>query len=231
MAAPEGDARHSGTSSKSEGLGGELTGGDGSVAVGDLVEAATVAGVAPRDIEAATKRGTAWDGSVRAGTAGVKDGVGLGVAAAAGSALEPDDVAAGVEHHVGVPRGRANPDPSEVLAAALGKSGHHLTTEPPSAGHVRSRRRRRHCEDLRECLDSSSVTVEAEAEDLLRGGGVSQEGVTVGKVDMERRGRGRGRGESRLRFHCRGEVFVVVGVLREEGFGAREGVDNEGLVR
>lgn len=56
-------------------------------------------------------------------SARVENRVGLRVAKEAGSALEPGDVAAGVDGHVEVGGGAPNSDAGEVLAAVLAESG------------------------------------------------------------------------------------------------------------
>lgn len=134
VAAPERHPTDARAAPEGEGLGGELARGDGAVAVGNLVEARTTAAVAAGDVEAAAEEGPAGDGGVRPGLLGVEDGVGLGIALPAGRALEPDHVAAGVEHHVGVGERGADPNPGEVLSATVGEAGDHRTGEASGAG-------------------------------------------------------------------------------------------------
>lgn len=69
-------------------------------------------------------RGVARDRAVSGGSGGIENRVGLLVTIGARLALEPVDVAAGIEHHVqGLGRG-ADADAREVLAASLAHTRH-----------------------------------------------------------------------------------------------------------
>ena len=117
MAAAQGHARHP-PPSKRQRFGGEIAEREGTVAVGDLV-LADLPFVASRRVEPPTERGAARDSGVGPGFGGVENRVGLGVAFPAWGALEPNDVASGVEHHVDVPGWGSHTEAREVLAAAL----------------------------------------------------------------------------------------------------------------
>lgn len=73
-------------------------------------------------IEAAAEGGSAGDTEEGGGFGGIEDGIGLGVAFTAGGTLNPDNIASGVEDHVGVLGRRSDPESREVLAASLGES-------------------------------------------------------------------------------------------------------------
>lgn len=108
---------------KRQGFGGEIAGGERSIAIRDLVETGAAAGVAAGGIEATAERGGAGDGGEGLGFGRVKNGVGLGVAFTARGTLEPNDIASSIEDHVKIARRSTNAEAGEVLAAALGKAG------------------------------------------------------------------------------------------------------------
>jgi len=110
-----------GRRAKSDGLRGELPDGVRSVAVGDFVEAGSIAALG--EVEGFTLRGVAVDRRVGRGRKRVKNRVGLLVAFGAWLALDPTDVTSGVENHVGLTRRLSDSDSEEVLAASLTRSG------------------------------------------------------------------------------------------------------------
>lgn len=122
VAAAEGDFSDF-IATKCEGFGGEIAGGEGAVAVRDLVETGVAAGAAAGGIETTAERGGTGDPGEGFGFIWVENGVRLGVAFAARGALEPNDVAAGVEDHIKVSRRGSNAKAGEVFAAALGEAG------------------------------------------------------------------------------------------------------------
>lgn len=129
MTTSERHASHFGAS-KCQRFGGEVAESERTVAVGDLVEAG-LPGFAARGVELPAERGPTGDGGEGSGFPRVEDRVGLGIAALAGSALEPNDVASSVEHHVDVLGRRADAEAREVLAAALRESRDDGAAETP----------------------------------------------------------------------------------------------------
>ena len=116
MPTAEAHAGDSRAAAEGERLGGEVPDRERTVTIDDPVETASGAAVG---VQVAAQRRVAADGGVGAGVVGVKQGVVLGVAEQAGSALDPDHVAARVEHQGGWAGRGTYPHAGEVLAAAL----------------------------------------------------------------------------------------------------------------
>lgn len=143
----------------------------------------SLARIAASRVELAAQWGRTGDPGVGSGFGRIEDRVGLGVAFLTRSALEPNDVAPSVEHHVHVLRGGPDADAREVLAAALG--------EPGDDGAAEAAARKRHATPVHggcegnQVLHSDSVTLEPEVEELLRR---FVEGKGVYVVQLEGRG-------------------------------------------
>jgi len=195
VATTERHARHPGTTERQR-FGGEITDSEGPIAVGDLIHT-SLASIAARRVELAAQGGPTRDLAEGCGFGRVEERVGLGVAFLTGSALEPNDVAPSVQHHVHVLRGSAHADAREVLAAALGEPGDDGAAEPAAreryATPVPSGR------EGSKVLHSDSVALEPEVEELHRG---FAEGQGVYVVQLE---------------GCGGGIWVGFGDVRHEG--------------
>ncbi|KAL6993788.1 pectinesterase, partial [Sarracenia purpurea var. burkii] len=77
----------------------------------------------------AAKRGSTGHAGERCRFRRIKNRICLSITFPARRALDPDDVAASVEHHVNVLRRHTDTQAREVLAATLRESGDHGATE------------------------------------------------------------------------------------------------------